>query len=243
MITRCIRCGNPNQGVAQLCDSCVSEKRADEEARAQRLAERAAESQAAPPEGFAASPGICPNCGNSVSRVANFCAWCRHKLRAVRMAESDYAGFFQRFLARFVDDFIVGIVAGIPAIVLAVVVGVTAYPADDEVFRSQQALTAAQDDAIRAAVVVGILVYALIAILYHTIGNAGGGTWGKGALGIRVRDADDDKTIGFWRSLLRFVVSMIGANFFYLGWLWMIWDDKHQTWHDKAAGSIVVRKD
>lgn len=186
---------------------------------------------------------MCPNCGNSVTRVANFCVWCRQQLRALRISESEYTGFFQRFLARFVDDFIVGIIAGIPAVIVGVVVGVTAYPAEDEIFRSQQELTSAQGDAIRVAVVAGVLVYALIAVLYHTIGNGGGGTWGKGALGIRVRDADDDKTIGFWRALLRVVVSVVGANFFYIGWLWMIWDDKHQTWHDKAAGSIVVRND
>ena len=26
----------------------------------------------------------------------------------------------------------------------------------------------------------------------------------------------------------------------YLAYLWVIWDAKNQTWHDKAAGSVVV---
>jgi uncharacterized RDD family membrane protein YckC len=26
-----------------------------------------------------------------------------------------------------------------------------------------------------------------------------------------------------------------------LGYLWMLWDDKKQTWHDKMVGSNVVR--
>ena len=31
------------------------------------------------------------------------------------------------------------------------------------------------------------------------------------------------------------------AQIFYLGYLWMLWDDKKQTWHDKVVGSSVVR--
>jgi len=34
---------------------------------------------------------------------------------------------------------------------------------------------------------------------------------------------------------------MISGQIFYLGYLWMLWDDKQQTWHDKVVGSIVVR--
>ena len=26
-----------------------------------------------------------------------------------------------------------------------------------------------------------------------------------------------------------------------LGYLWMLWDPQRQTWHDKAAGTYVVR--
>jgi uncharacterized RDD family membrane protein YckC len=26
----------------------------------------------------------------------------------------------------------------------------------------------------------------------------------------------------------------------FLGYFWMLWDDTQQTWHDKAAGSVVV---
>jgi uncharacterized RDD family membrane protein YckC len=25
-----------------------------------------------------------------------------------------------------------------------------------------------------------------------------------------------------------------------IGFLWMIWDREKQTWHDKAAGSVVI---
>jgi len=25
-----------------------------------------------------------------------------------------------------------------------------------------------------------------------------------------------------------------------IGYLWMLWDDEKQTWHDKVVGSVVV---
>jgi uncharacterized RDD family membrane protein YckC len=40
---------------------------------------------------------------------------------------------------------------------------------------------------------------------------------------------------------LRFVVSLFSAAFFMLGYLWMIWDPDSQAWHDKAAGTVVLR--
>jgi uncharacterized RDD family membrane protein YckC len=35
-------------------------------------------------------------------------------------------------------------------------------------------------------------------------------------------------------------VSIVSAIVFLLGYLWMLWDPEKQTWHDKAAGSVVV---
>ena len=33
------------------------------------------------------------------------------------------------------------------------------------------------------------------------------------------------------------------SRFFFLGYLWSLWDSKTQTWHDKLAGTYVVRVD
>ncbi len=85
------------------------------------------------------------------------------------------------------------------------------------------------------------IVVMIIASLYSSAANGWGGTPGKRAFGLRVRDITHDKEVGFWRGLARFLVSILGAMPLCLGWLWMLWDDQNQTWHDKAAGSIVVR--
>lgn len=101
--TRCIRCGNPILGVAQFCEGCTAQQRAEHEERAQRSAASAT--------AVATSPGICPDCGNSVNPGANFCAWCRHQVRAdvpLGMRKVQYAGFWVRFLAWIIDSIILG---------------------------------------------------------------------------------------------------------------------------------------
>jgi uncharacterized RDD family membrane protein YckC len=36
------------------------------------------------------------------------------------------------------------------------------------------------------------------------------------------------------------MVRFWSAFFFYIGYLWMLWDREKQTWHDKVARSVVV---
>jgi uncharacterized RDD family membrane protein YckC len=46
--------------------------------------------------------------------------------------------------------------------------------------------------------------------------------------------------IGYGAALVRWIVSFASFAVLYVGYLWVIWDGKNQTWHDKAAGSVVV---
>jgi uncharacterized RDD family membrane protein YckC len=40
---------------------------------------------------------------------------------------------------------------------------------------------------------------------------------------------------------VRWIVAYISGATIFLGYLWMLWDPRKQTWHDKAAGSFVVK--
>ena len=81
----------------------------------------------------------------------------------------------------------------------------------------------------------------LIGLAYYVPLNANGGTLGKKALGLRVEDAKTGENIGMARSFLRYIVAIASAIALLIGYLWCIWDADKQTWHDKAAGSVVVR--
>jgi uncharacterized RDD family membrane protein YckC len=67
-----------------------------------------------------------------------------------------------------------------------------------------------------------------------------GQTPGDAALSIRVVGKDDGAPIGYGRAFVRCLVSIVSYLVFLLGYLWMLWDSEKQTWHDKAANSVVV---
>jgi uncharacterized RDD family membrane protein YckC len=41
-------------------------------------------------------------------------------------------------------------------------------------------------------------------------------------------------------AVLRYLVSYLSAAFFMLGFLWVLWDPDNQSWHDKAADTLVL---
>ena len=91
--------------------------------------------------------------------------------------------------------------------------------------------------------VAGQLIALVITIGYFTyFHGTTGQTPGNAALGIRVVDVRDQigRPIGYNRAFLRWLVSIVSGLVVLLGFLWMLWDDRKQTWHDKASGSLPV---
>lgn len=80
----------------------------------------------------------------------------------------------------------------------------------------------------------------LIAYFSFFEGSASGQTVGKKLLNIRVVDLDSGQPIGFVRAAVRNIVAYFVSVIFLLGYLWMIWDEEKQTWHDKVASSVIV---
>ena len=81
----------------------------------------------------------------------------------------------------------------------------------------------------------------LVTLGYFTYFHGSTGqTPGDAALAIRVIDLQGGGSIGYMRAFVRWLVSIVSGLVFLLGYLWMIWDGEKQTWHDKAAGSVVV---
>jgi uncharacterized RDD family membrane protein YckC len=107
------------------------------------------------------------------------------------------------------------------------------------------------------AIVAGNLISLLLGAVYFTYfhSTSAGQTIGNRAVGVRVMDAATGAPLPYARSLIRYLVSSaativslispgIGSAVSLLvliGYLWMLWDPRKQTWHDKAANSLVVR--
>ena len=125
-------------------------------------------------------------------------------------ASGPRAGFWRRFAGAFIDGILIGIVSGILRAATSYGVGTS------------------------LGLVVGAVYFTAM------IGSVRGQTVGQMAMGIRVIDFNTGGPIGYGRAFIRWLVSLISAAVFLLGYLWMLWDKEKQCWHDKAANDVVV---
>jgi uncharacterized RDD family membrane protein YckC len=127
------------------------------------------------------------------------------------------AGFWRRFAAAFIDGVAISFLGG----VLNLVVG----------GNSHATLWLAGGRGSGVAVSLVYFTY------FH---GRTGQTPGDAVLGIRVVDLQDGTPIGYGRAAVRWLMSIVSAVVLGLGFLWMLWDAKKQTWHDKASNSLPV---
>jgi len=94
--------------------------------------------------------------------------------------------------------------------------------------------------------VVGALVHGppfgfLVALAYFAGMWAWKGTTVGGiVLGTKVVRLDG-QPVTFMVALVRALACLLSLFVFFLGFLWIIWDREKQGWHDKIAGTVVVR--
>jgi uncharacterized RDD family membrane protein YckC len=87
----------------------------------------------------------------------------------------------------------------------------------------------------------------IVAIVYYwVLTGYWGTTIGKRALGCWVTEADGRSRVSLGRSFVRALVFVAGGElvppFFVVDNVWLTADSRRQTLHDKAAGTLVVRR-
>ncbi|MBI2019820.1 RDD family protein [Candidatus Daviesbacteria bacterium] len=85
-----------------------------------------------------------------------------------------------------------------------------------------------------------LLVYVLMLAYATWMLGAYGATIGKMVMKIKVTKENGSK-LTYSNALVRELSKLLSGIVFGLGYLWMIWDSKKQTWHDKIAKTVVVR--
>ena len=66
-------------------------------------------------------------------------------------------------------------------------------------------------------------------------------TPGKMLLGMSIIDASTLQKASKGRLILRYFAYYISMIPFGLGFFWVVWDKKKQGWHDKIAGTLVIK--
>jgi len=169
------------------------------------------------PPGYGAPPGGYPGYGGS--------------------PQSGGAGPVQYGLATFgqrVGGFFIDFAIVVGAFIVAVAIASSTRPA------------ATFDDPYPRISGVGRLVLLLVrlgTIAYYIVleGRPEGQTLGKKAVGIRVVRRANGAPLGFGLSTGRFFARLADTFTLGLGLLWAAWDPLNQTFHDKIAGTLVVK--
>ncbi len=90
--------------------------------------------------------------------------------------------------------------------------------------------------------IAGYLV-TLVMVLFNCVYlcERDGQSFGKRFIGIRVV-REDGSPLTYRTVVLRHLIGYpLSVFFFGLGVLWALWDVKQQAWHDKLAGTLVVK--
>ena len=84
------------------------------------------------------------------------------------------------------------------------------------------------------------LVLALSAAYFVVSWTRGGQTIGMRAWRLRIVRADGS-ALGLWRALLRFFIALVSLAALGFGFCWALIDREKRSWHDMAAGTLMVR--
>lgn len=140
-------------------------------------------------------------------------------------SEFEYAGFWVRFAAYCVDS------------LLILVLMLPYY------FYSYMQYADVPIDEMPAYTPMDLVLTVAVIALFIWFWVKKGATPGKMLFGLQIRDAKTGRFITVPRALLRYLVGYtVSAIVFCLGYIWAGFDKKKQGWHDKIAGTVVVKR-
>ncbi|WP_077037932.1 RDD family protein [Pelomonas sp. KK5] len=86
-----------------------------------------------------------------------------------------------------------------------------------------------------------LITHVLPAIIVIIFWIKSGSTPGKMAIGARVVDARSGAALTTGQAIVRYLGYYVSIIPFCLGLLWVAFDGRKQGWHDKIAGTVVIR--
>lgn len=136
----------------------------------------------------------------------------------------DYAGFWWRVLASIIDNIVLGIAIGLVS--AGVVIAIHGFSGADSM------------SALVLNYVTSTVLTTVAIVLFWKFKQ---GSPGKLMLSMRIVDAETLGALSWGQCIGRYfsyVISFLGLC---IGFMWVGWDARKQGWHDKLAGTVVIR--
>ncbi|MDX1432182.1 MAG: RDD family protein [Gammaproteobacteria bacterium] len=144
-------------------------------------------------------------------------------------AEPRYVGFWARFLAMIIDSILI-------TVVLALIIGAFF---GQEYLQQAVAGDPAASASLGLAYLIQLLLPAAIIIAFWIYRSA---TPGKMVISAEIVDAKSLGKPSTIQLILRYVGYYVSTIVLCLGFLWVAFDARKQGWHDKIAGTLVVKR-
>ncbi len=156
----------------------------------------------------------CPRCSKEIVPDSVFCVWCSAFVPSPQDGEK--ANLFARWFALAVDPLV--------AVVLYFL-----------------GVGFAGATSLNLGIVAAMALPIVYAVWYLSLFRRGM-TPGKKLLGLQVVNSQTGAIPGFGKMFLREIVGrFVSALFFGVGYFWAIFDKNAQAWHDKIAGTVVLK--
>ena len=127
------------------------------------------------------------------------------------------AGLGERLISAIIDGVILAVIGFLIGVVLGLVMGNSASTLNS---------------------LVGLIVGVAYFTYYWSMKE--GQTPGKKMMGLRVIKVDGSP-ITTTNAIMRYIGYIINSAVILIGWIWVFIDGQHQGWHDKIAGTVVVK--
>jgi len=144
------------------------------------------------------------------------------------LTAAEYVGFFPRLIASIIDTIAIFIVLALLGFI-GVSTGLISVPSVDG--------TGAESMGTLGALVQWVVLPAIVILFWRYRGA----TPGKMVVGAVIVDAETGDLPTVKQSLGRYLGYILSSIPLGLGFLWIIFDDRKQGWHDKLAGTVVIR--
>lgn len=145
--------------------------------------------------------------------------------------EPEFVGFWLRFVAFIIDSIWTMIVVGL---ILAVVLGQPDLDMDAVARDPAGSLVA-----LSGRLLIELVLIAAAFLLFWIFRSATPGKMIFSAVIVDAKTLEKPSTGQFVVRYLGYFISIFGLM---LGFLWIAFDKRKQGWHDKLAGTVVIRK-
>jgi len=140
----------------------------------------------------------------------------------------DYAGFWIRLGASLIDSILM--------LVVLIPIALMFFGPED-----LQALESAEGNPASLGILGFFLNYILPAVAVILFWAYKSATPGKMLLGLKIVDAKTNENMSLGQMVIRYVGYYPSMLVVGLGFIWAAFDSKKQGWHDKLAGTVVIR--